>query len=157
MIKGGVLIAAIVGLDTRSTMDIDTTLRGLPFVDEKISQTVGKSINQMSLEIGFTKGYLSRIISGERNPNDRLVSLLCTKYNVSETWLRTGEGEMFSTPESDIDVAMRVIADRVKRLAPDLQQEVYGLCRRILDQSAEPSSAKPKKTKNPASKTPKNK
>lgn len=127
---------------------------------EKVSQAVGKSINQMSLEIGFTKGYLSRIISGERNPNDRLVSLICTKYNVSEIWLRTGEGEMFTTPESDIDVAMRVIADRVKRLDPDLQQEVYGLCRRILDQAAgekdtEPQSKKTKKSK-PA-KAPKNK
>lgn len=118
---------------------------------EKVSQAVGKSINQMSLEIGFTKGYLSRIISGERNPNDRLVSLICTKYNVSEIWLRTGEGEMFTTPESDIDVAMRVIADRVKRLDPDLQQEVYGLCRRILDSA--PGNNPPDKQKNAGAKT----
>lgn len=30
VVKGGMLIAAIVGLDTRSTMDLDTTLRNLP-------------------------------------------------------------------------------------------------------------------------------
>ena len=30
VVKGGILIAAIVGLDTRSTMDLDTTLRNLP-------------------------------------------------------------------------------------------------------------------------------
>jgi N-acetylglucosamine kinase-like BadF-type ATPase len=29
VIKGGMLVAAIVGLDTRSTMDLDTTLRNL--------------------------------------------------------------------------------------------------------------------------------
>ena len=30
VVKGGMLIAAIVGLDTRSTMDLNTTLRNLP-------------------------------------------------------------------------------------------------------------------------------
>ena len=30
VIKGGMLIAAIVGLDIRSTMDLDTTLKNLP-------------------------------------------------------------------------------------------------------------------------------
>lgn len=29
VVKGGMLIAAIVGLDTRSTMDLDTTLRNI--------------------------------------------------------------------------------------------------------------------------------
>ena len=37
VVKGGMPIAAIVGLDTRSTMDLDTTLRNLPLTEEKIS------------------------------------------------------------------------------------------------------------------------
>lgn len=36
IIKGGMLIAAIVGLDTRSTMDLDTTLKNLPLTEKKI-------------------------------------------------------------------------------------------------------------------------
>lgn len=40
VIKGGMLIAAIVGLDTRSTMDLDTTLRNLPLTEEKITEAV---------------------------------------------------------------------------------------------------------------------
>ncbi|MDL2300862.1 nucleotidyl transferase AbiEii/AbiGii toxin family protein [Lachnospiraceae bacterium OttesenSCG-928-D06] len=40
VIKGGLLIAAIVGLDTRSTMDLDTTLRNLPLTEEKIMEAV---------------------------------------------------------------------------------------------------------------------
>lgn len=40
VIKGGMLIAAIVGLDTRSTMDLDTTLRNLPLTKEKILEAV---------------------------------------------------------------------------------------------------------------------
>ncbi len=42
VIKGGMLIAAIVGLDTRSTMDLDTTLRNLPLTEEKISEAVNE-------------------------------------------------------------------------------------------------------------------
>ena len=40
MVKGGMLIAAIVGLDTRSTMDLDTTLRNLPLTEEQISTAI---------------------------------------------------------------------------------------------------------------------
>ena len=40
VIKGGILIAAIVGLDTRSTMDLDATLRNLPLTEEQITQAI---------------------------------------------------------------------------------------------------------------------
>ena len=30
ILKGGMLIAAMVGIDTRSTMDMDATIRGIP-------------------------------------------------------------------------------------------------------------------------------
>ncbi|MCR5150909.1 MAG: nucleotidyl transferase AbiEii/AbiGii toxin family protein [Clostridiales bacterium] len=40
VIKGGVLVASIVGLSTRSTMDLDTTLRKLPLTVDKITDSV---------------------------------------------------------------------------------------------------------------------
>jgi predicted nucleotidyltransferase component of viral defense system len=40
VVKGGMLIAAIVGLDTRSTVDLDTTLRNLPLTEEKVMEAV---------------------------------------------------------------------------------------------------------------------
>ena len=40
VVKGGMLIAAIVGLDTRSTMDLDTTLRNIPLTEEKIAEAI---------------------------------------------------------------------------------------------------------------------
>ena len=36
MLKGGMLVAAIVGLDNRATMDLDTTLKNLPLTPEAI-------------------------------------------------------------------------------------------------------------------------
>ena len=40
VLKGGVLVAAIVGLDYRSTMDIDTTLRSYPLTEETLSSAM---------------------------------------------------------------------------------------------------------------------
>ena len=40
VIKGGMLIATIVGLATRSTMDLDTTLKGLPLNEEKLLEAI---------------------------------------------------------------------------------------------------------------------
>lgn len=49
VVKGGMLIAAIVGLDTRATMDLDTTLRNLPLTKEQIIDALTK-ICGMELE-----------------------------------------------------------------------------------------------------------
>ena len=32
---------------------------------------------------------------GRNPPNDTVITLICREFNVSEEWLRTGEGEMF--------------------------------------------------------------
>ena len=40
VLKGGVLVAAIVGMDARSTMDLDATVRGIPLTEENILKTI---------------------------------------------------------------------------------------------------------------------
>ena len=40
VVKGGMLIAVIVGLDTRSTMDLDATLRNLPLTEGKLNEAI---------------------------------------------------------------------------------------------------------------------
>ena len=54
VIKGGMLIAAIVGLDTRSTMDLETTLKGMPLTEEKILDAVNTiSIIDLGDDVSF--------------------------------------------------------------------------------------------------------
>lgn len=45
IIKGGVLVAAIVGLDVRSTMDLDTTLRNLPLTPDQLEKAIHSIIS----------------------------------------------------------------------------------------------------------------
>jgi len=40
VLKGDMLVAAIVGMDIRSTMDLDATLRGLPLTEENIKRAI---------------------------------------------------------------------------------------------------------------------
>ena len=40
VVKGEMLVAAIVGLDIRSTMDLDTTLRNLPLTEKQITDAL---------------------------------------------------------------------------------------------------------------------
>lgn len=42
ILKGGFLLAAMVGLDTRATMDMDATIKGLPVTKETISEMFGE-------------------------------------------------------------------------------------------------------------------
>ena len=45
ILKGGFLIAAIVGIDMRSTMDIDTTMKGIPVSTEAIEKIINEILS----------------------------------------------------------------------------------------------------------------
>lgn len=44
---------------------------------------------------GLSRNYIWMVEKGERVPSDRTILDICRIFNVSEKWLRTGEGEMF--------------------------------------------------------------
>ena len=62
VLKGGMLVAAIVGLDNRATMDLDTTLRNLPLTPEAIRSAL-EQICAISFEddVTFDLGTISPI------------------------------------------------------------------------------------------------
>ena len=57
----------------------------------------GKKISQAEFakNIGIGATAIGNLEAGIRNPSDRTILDICREYNVNETWLRTGEGEMF--------------------------------------------------------------
>ena len=62
VLKGGMLVAAIVGLDNRATMDLDTTLKNLPFTPDAIRSAL-EQVCAISLDDGvvFEIGTISPI------------------------------------------------------------------------------------------------
>lgn len=62
ILKGGMLVAAIVGLDNRATMDLDTTLKSLPLTPESIIKALSE-VGQIDCddEVTFEVGTISPI------------------------------------------------------------------------------------------------
>lgn len=54
-------------------------------------------INQTNFakQLGITQTAYSMIENGNNPLADRYIKVICSVFNVNETWLRTGEGEMF--------------------------------------------------------------
>lgn len=54
----------------------------------------------MNLQIiyGLQRSSLSNIELGKAPITDRSIIAICSKYNVNEEWLRTGNGNMFNEP-----------------------------------------------------------
>ena len=66
ILKGGFLIAAMVGLDTRATMDMDATIKGYP-VDEKTIRSMFEEICTIEIhdDITFSFRSISEIREGD--------------------------------------------------------------------------------------------
>lgn len=63
----------------------------------QVRKSVGLTQGDFGERIGgLTRNYVWMIEKGERVPSDRTISDICREFNVSESWLRTGEGEMFA-------------------------------------------------------------
>ena len=73
ILKGGFLIAAIVGLDTRATMDLDTTIKGFPLTHESIREIFEKVCAiKVEDDITFTVLRTTDIREGDDYPGLRV-------------------------------------------------------------------------------------
>lgn len=69
---------------------------------------------QFAERIGSVQNTITGYETGRRVPSGQVIALICREFNVNETWLRTGEGEMFAPvdPENQLmEWAGRVLAD----------------------------------------------
>ncbi|HNX82749.1 MAG TPA: helix-turn-helix transcriptional regulator [Candidatus Omnitrophota bacterium] len=49
--------------------------------------------------IGISGASISKIESGENNPSEQTIKLICREFNVSYAWLKSGEGPMMVPQE----------------------------------------------------------
>lgn len=62
-----------------------------------VIQASGLTKTAFSRKIGLSQPFVSQLANGDASPSDRTIADICREFNVNEHWLRTGEGEMFST------------------------------------------------------------
>ena len=72
------------------------------------------SQEEFGKSLGLSRQFITLVETGERVPSDRTIRDICREYNVNETWLRTGAGEMIASRSREQEMA-----DLVKSLMSD--------------------------------------
>lgn len=87
-------------------------------MDERIKELrkiLGFTQQEFSERIGVKRNTVAQYEMGRNPPTDTVITLICREFNVSEVWLRTGEGEMFRQQSRDEEMAAlmgQLLADR---------------------------------------------
>ena len=66
-------------------------------MNERLKQIrieTGKSQNKFAEMLGIPFSNIQSYELGRRTPSDAFIKLICKTFNVNETWLLTGEGDM---------------------------------------------------------------
>ncbi len=71
---------------------------------KKLRQALDLTQQEFAERIGSVQNTITGYETGRRVPSSQVISLICKEFKVNETWLRTGEGEMFvPAPTSELD------------------------------------------------------
>lgn len=62
---------------------------------KELRKALGLNQTKFGARIGIKQGTVAGYENGTRVPLDTVIVSICREFNVNETWLRTGEGEMF--------------------------------------------------------------
>ena len=75
---------------------------------KELRKELGLTQRQFGERVGVKQNTIANYEIGRNEPADAVIGLICREFNVSETWLRTGEGEMFlPAPEDELDALVR--------------------------------------------------
>lgn len=67
-----------------------------------------------------------------RNASDTVIAMICREFNVNETWLRTGEGEMFLKRSTEDEIAA-FMGDILKDEEPNFRRRFISALARLDD------------------------
>lgn len=72
---------------------------------KELRKALGLTQQEFSDRIGVKRNTIAQYESGRNEPLDAVITLICRTYDVSEEWLRTGEGDMFVQRSRDEELA----------------------------------------------------
>ncbi len=103
------------------------------------SERFGSAITVLGLKkteiadrLNVSQAFVSQLCSGAKNPSDRTIADICREFNVSETWLRTGEGEMFQ-PRSRNEELLEFAARAAEAGPGDIRAQLLTVMARLTD------------------------
>ena len=103
---------------------------------KKLRQTLGLSQDEFGRRLGVTRGAVTNIELNKVAPKPLFVDLICREFNVSEEWLRTGEGEMFQ-PKSRNEELFEFAAKVAEGDPGNIQAQLLSVMSRLTDEQWE--------------------
>jgi len=97
----------------------------------EIRSALGLSQKKFSSIVALSSGYIARIETGHIAVNERLIKLVCSSFNVNESWLRYGEGDMFLDLMQE-DVRFKNLVSLVKGLPPKYRDFLFEILEMLL-------------------------
>lgn len=70
-----------------------------------IRKTLNLTLEKFGQCVGVGKSAISNIEKGDRNLTEQMLKSICREFNVNESWLRDGTGEMFVDISRDEEIA----------------------------------------------------
>lgn len=103
---------------------------------KELRKALGLTQQEFSGRIGVKRNTIAQYESGRNAPIDAVITLICREFNVSEEWLRTGEGEMFQ-PKSRNEELMEFATTVAEGDPGSIQAQLLSVMARLTDQQWE--------------------
>lgn len=96
----------------------------------KLRRTLDLTQQEFADRLGVKRGTVATYERGNSQPSDSAIMLICREFNVNETWLRTGRGEMFlETSRSDEIAAF--VGDVLRDETDDFRKRFVSMLARL--------------------------
>lgn len=113
-----------------------------------LRKTLDLSGEKFGEKIGLKKVAISQIETGKSMPTEQTILSICREFNVSEDWLRNGEGEMFVSLTLDEEIASFIgdmqadveptfkkrFASALAKLSPEEWKTIEHIMRNMIDE-----------------------
>ena len=117
-----------------------------------LRKSLGLTQAEFAEKIGTKQTTIGNYEIGRNKPIDPVVRMICRTFDVSETWLRTGEGEMFIKLSRDEQIAdfvgkalsgkaedefKRRLVSALSKLSEDAWKALEEICDRLAEEYKE--------------------
>jgi transcriptional regulator with XRE-family HTH domain len=122
---------------------------------KKLRKALDLTQQEFADKIGMKRNTVANYETDRNEPSNSVISLICKTFNVSETWLRTGEGEMFVERTRDDELAAfmdellaeesadfrRWLVTALSRLKPEQWEALEAVALELMKDPAAPAFA----------------
>lgn len=103
---------------------------------KELRKALGLTQQKFADAIGVRQNTVAQYEMGRNPPNDTVITLICREFNVSEEWLRTGEGEMFK-PKSRNEELFEFATKVAEGQPGSIQSQLLAVMARLTDEQWE--------------------